>query len=100
MHNSPMTETAVSPETRLLSAQIRMGDPKTIKRIVSVLKKKKGDIPATAQELGVSVRAIHLWRSVSPEFAAAFDEESRGRGRPPLPKKTKAKAKVRPTKAK
>jgi transposase-like protein len=86
-----MSGKAVTPETRLLAAQVRLGEPKAIKRVISELKRAKGNVSATAAALGVSERTLYVWRDVNAEFKAAFDENVRGLGRPPLPKKKAAK---------
>jgi len=87
-----MPGTTVSAETRLLAAQIRTKDPKAIAKVVSVLKRKAGNIEAAAEALGVSRKTIYAWSWIVPELKAALDEHARGRiGRPPAKKKRAAK---------
>ena len=87
-----MPGTTVSAETRLLAAQIRTKDPKAIAKVVAVLKKKAGNIEATAEALGIKRGTWYLWAKEVPELAAAAAEHTRGRiGRPPVKKKRAAK---------
>jgi hypothetical protein len=79
----------ITAETRLLAAQIRVGDKVAIKSIVAQLKRCKGDVQATAEALGIAPRTLYLWRDVSEPFAAAFNEHVRSVGRQPVPKKKK-----------
>lgn len=90
-----MPGTTVSAETRLLAAQIQTKDPKAIAKVVSVLKRKKGNVSATVEALGIKRATWYLWAKTVPELAAAVEEHTRGRiGRPPAKKK---RAKSRPS---
>lgn len=76
-----MPGTTVSPETRILAAQVKLKDPKTIAKIVAVLKRKAGNVQAAAEALGVSRKTLYAWTWEFPEFKAAMAEHSQGRGR-------------------
>jgi transposase-like protein len=72
----------ITPETRLLAAQVRVRDPATLRRIAAVLRRNGGDVAATAAELGVSRRTFYLWREQIPEFDVVVAPRVRAPGRP------------------
>lgn len=75
-----MAGKVVPRETRLLATQVRLRDPKAIRKVVKALQNNGGNMTTAAAELGVYVRTLYLWIDDVPELA----EHRRGRiGRPP-----------------
>jgi uncharacterized protein HemY len=89
-----MAGKTVSAEVRLLSAQVRLGDEKTLKRIVAELKRAKGDTAVASAALGISVRTLQQWGRAPGPLKDALKEHSRGRGRPRKPAKRGRKSKA------
>lgn len=65
--------TTTTPETRLLSAQLRAQDPKALARVVAMLRRKHGDIGATVEALGVKRSTWYRWAAEVPGFAEAIE---------------------------
>lgn len=83
-----MPRASVSPETRLLAAQIKLKDPKAIARVAASLKKHAGNLAHTALALGIARQTLYRWTWELPELKEALDEHARGNvGRPPVAKK-------------
>jgi hypothetical protein len=78
-----MGRTLNAPKAKLLSALVRAGDARAIKRVVAALKRNDGNMEATAIELEVASRTLYLWRDSVPGLGDQMREHARGRiGRP------------------
>lgn len=69
-----------TPQTRLLSAQIRTKDPEAIARVVATLRANRGDVSTTVNEIGIKHRTWYRWTEEVAAFAAAVAEHTRAPG--------------------
>jgi hypothetical protein len=70
----------VSTETRLLAAQVKLGDEKALRRIKAALRSNDGDVSKAAEELGVHRVTLYQWGREVPAVKVLLEEHGRGRG--------------------